>query len=122
MLKKLIPLGALALAIAATAVIPLATAAPAAPAQTVRVNASNYRLSLSQRPRAGTVRFVVRNVSDDEHDFWLRGGGRSAHTPVLEPGQSATVTMRVRRGVVYRFWCGVDDHSQQGMLGSFRGR
>ena len=118
MLKKLIPLFALTLVFGAS-LVPLATGAPA---QTVRVNAASYKLTLSAKPKAGLVKFVVRNVSDDEHDFWIRGGGRSAHTPVLAPGRSATLSMRVKRGVVYRIWCGVSDHAQEGMLGSFRAR
>ena len=119
-MKKVIPFLALTLAVAAS-LVPLATGAPTA-TQTVRVNATSYKISLSARPKAGTVRFVVRNVGDDEHDVWIRGGGRSARTPVLAPGRSATITMRLKRGVVYRFWCGVDDHASKGMLGSFRAR
>ncbi|HZB23909.1 MAG TPA: hypothetical protein VE444_08695 [Gaiellaceae bacterium] len=117
-MKKLFALAALTLALGA-AVVPFATGAPA---QTVRVNATSYKLTLSAKPKAGLVRFVVRNASDDEHDFWLRGGGKSAKTPVLAPGRSATISMRVKRGVTYRFWCAVDDHAQEGMLGSFRAR
>ena len=120
MLKKLIPLAALTLAIAAS-LVPLATGAPSA-TQTVRVNATNYKLTLSAKPKAGTVRFIVRNASDEEHDFWLRGGGRTARTPIVAPGRSATITMKVKRGVVYRFWCSVSGHAEDGMLGSFRGR
>lgn len=119
-MKKVIPFLALTLAIAAT-LSPLATGAPAA-VQTIRVNATSYKITLSARPKAGTVRLVVRNVGDDEHDVWIRGGGRSARTPVLAPGRSATITMKLKRGVVYRFWCGVDDHASKGMLGSFRAR
>jgi uncharacterized cupredoxin-like copper-binding protein len=118
MLKKLLPLAALTLALGAAAV-PLATGAPA---QTVRVNATSYKLALSAKPKAGLVRFVVRNASGDEHDFWLRGGGKSVKTPVLAPGRSATISMRLKKGALYRFWCAVDDHAQEGMLGSFRAR
>jgi hypothetical protein len=102
--KKVILFLALTLAVAA-ALVPLATGAPAA-TQTVRVNATSYKIALSAKPKAGTVRFVVRNVGDDEHDVWIRGGGRSAHTPVLAPGRSATITMKLKRGVVYRSLAG----------------
>ena len=118
MLKKLLPIAALTLALAAS-LVPLATGAPA---QTVKVNATSYKLKLSKVPKAGVVKFVVRNASSDEHDFWIRGGGKSVRTPVLAPGRSATVSLRVKKGAVYRFWCGVDDHAQEGMLGSFRAR
>jgi hypothetical protein len=118
LLKRLIPLAAIT-AVAVASLVPLATSAPA---QTVRVNATSYKLTLSKKPKAGLVRFVVRNASSDEHDFWIRGGGKSARTPVLAPGRSATISLKVKRGVLYRFWCGVDDHASEGMLGSFRAR
>lgn len=120
MLKKLLPIVALTLALMAS-LVPLATGAPSA-TQTVRVNAMSYKLKLSKVPKAGLVKFVVRNSSGDEHDFWIRGGGKSVRTPVIAPGRSASVSLRVKRGAVYRFWCAVDDHAQEGMLGSFRGR
>jgi hypothetical protein len=118
MLKRLIPLAAIT-AVVIASLVPLATGAPA---QTVRVSATSYKLTFSKKPKAGLVKFVVRNVSDDEHDFWIRGGGKSARTPVLAPGRSATIGLKVKRGVLYRFWCGVDDHASEGMLGSFRAR
>jgi hypothetical protein len=118
MLKKLLPIAALTVALTAS-LVPLATGASA---QTVRVDAMSYKLKLSKVPKAGLVKFVVRNSSGDEHDFWIRGGGKSVRTPVIAPGRTATVSLRVKKGVVYRFWCAVDDHAQEGMLGSFRAR
>jgi hypothetical protein len=116
--KKLLPIAALTLALAAS-LVPLATGAPA---QTVKVSATSYRLKLSKVPKAGLVKFVVRNASSDTHDFWIRGGGKSVRTPLIAPGRSASVSTRVKKGVVYRFWCAVDDHAQEGMLGSCRAR
>ena len=31
----------------------------------------SYKLKLSKVPKAGLVKFVVRNSSGDEHDFWI---------------------------------------------------
>ena len=42
--------------------------------QTVRVSEVDGRISLAP-PRAGVVKFVVRNRGDDAHDFWVRGAG-----------------------------------------------
>ena len=91
-------------------------------AQTVRVNEVDGRISLSARPRSGVVRFVVRNAGGDAHDFWVRGGGKRWKTRVLVPGRSATLTVTLKRGVRYTFWCGVSDHAEDGMRGSFVAR
>ena len=90
--------------------------------QTVRVNEVSYRISLSARPKAGLVKFVVRNRGDDPHDFWLRGGGKRYHARVVGEGATATFTARLKRGVRYSYWCGVSDHAQEGMRGSFVAR
>ncbi|HEX2292899.1 MAG TPA: hypothetical protein VHH55_06260 [Gaiellaceae bacterium] len=106
----------------------LATVALAIPAlgsgaaQTVRVNEVDGRISLSVRPKAGVVKFVVRNRGGDAHDFWVRGGGKRWKTRVLVPGGAATLTATLKRGVRYSFWCGVSDHAEEGMRGSFVAR
>ena len=117
-MKKLIPFVVLALALGAS-LVPLATGAPT---QTVRVTEVDGRITLSARPKAGSARFVVRNAGDEGHDFWVRGGGQAKRTPVLGVGRTSTLTIRLKRGVTYRFWCGVSDHAQEGMSGSFRAR
>jgi hypothetical protein len=90
--------------------------------QTVRVNEVDGRISLSARPRSGFVKFVVRNSGDEGHDFWVRGGGRRWKTRVLGVGSTASLTVRLKKGVRYSYWCGVSDHAQEGMRGSFVAR
>jgi hypothetical protein len=118
MLRPLI-LGAVSLVAAAALAIPV-LAAPSV--QTVRVNEQSYRISLSAKPRAGVVKFVVRNSSDDGHDFWLKGGGRKWKTRMLGEGGSASLTARLKKGVRYTYWCAVSDHAEEGMKGSFVAR
>ena len=107
------------LAIAAAAVLAIPSLA-ATQAQTIRVTETNYRIALSAKPRAGVVTFVVRNASDDDHDFWLRGGGQTKKTPMLEPGQSARLSLRLKRGVRYQLWC--SPHAGKGMRTAFVAR
>jgi hypothetical protein len=105
------------------AVIAAAVPALAAPsAQTVRVSERDYRIALSAAPRAGSVTFVVRNTGEDAHDFRVSGGGVSKRTPMLAPGRSVRVTVALKRGVRYRFWCAVGSHAKKGMSGSFVAR
>ena len=112
-------LATVSLAAAAALALPL-LAAPSA--QTIRVNEVSYRISLSAKPRAGVARFVVRNASDDGHDFWLKGGGKRWKTRVLGGGSTASLTATLKKGVRYTYWCAVSDHAAEGMKGSFVAR
>ena len=117
-MKKIGILAASAIAMIALAIPALGSSA----AQTVRVNEVDGRISLSARPKAGVVKFVVRNNGDEGHDFWVRGGGKRWKTRVLGVGSAATVTATLTKGVRYSYWCGVSDHAQEGMRGSFVAR
>jgi hypothetical protein len=112
-------LATVSLAAAAVLAIPV-FAAPSA--QTIRVNEVSYRISLSAKPKAAIVKFVVRNTSDDGHDFWLRGGGKTWKTRVLGGAGTASLTARLKKGVKYTYWCAVSDHASEGMRGSFVAR
>ena len=101
-------------ALAAAAILP-AAAAPTA--QTIRVSETEYRIVLSARPKPGPTTFVIRNTGDDDHDFWLRGGGVTKKTPMLEPGQSARLVVTLKRGVRYVLWCA--PHAGKGMRTAF---
>ena len=100
----------------------VAVAQSAGVAQTVRVTETSNSIRLATKPRPGAVKFVVRNASDDDHDFWLRGGGKTWKTRVLGEGGTATVTASLRKGVKYTFWCSISDHRSDGMSGSFVAR
>ena len=118
-MRKLI-LPALVSLAAVAALVPAAFSASSA--QTVRVTETSYRIKLSTAPKAGAVRFVIRNASDDGHDFWLRGGGKTFKTRVLGEGRAATLNAKLRKGVRYQFWCAVGSHRKAGMAGSFVAR
>jgi uncharacterized cupredoxin-like copper-binding protein len=104
---------------AAAAILPAATAAPQA-AQTVLVTETDYRITLSTRPRAGTVVFRIRNASDHTHDFRLRGGGLNRKTPMIAPGRTAVLKVVLKRGVRYQLWCA--PHADKGMRATFVAR
>ena len=117
MLKLTIGLATLAL----SAVLALpALAAPAA--RTIRVTEREYSISLSAKPKAGKVTFVIRNAGDDGHDFWVRGGGKTFKSRVIPGSGTARLTATLKKGVRYQFWCGVSDHASEGMRGSFVAR
>ena len=117
---KLILTSLLATTIAAASLAAIARSASSA--QTIRVTEVSYSIRLSAKPKPGTVKFVVRNASDDGHDFWLRGGGKTWKTRVLGEARTAGLTAVLKRGVKYTYWCAVGDHRQEGMSGSFIAR
>src|SRR5687767_6886698 len=111
MFRPTLALVALVAAVAAMATAALVTPAwGASSAQTVRVIENSYTIRLSAKPRPGVVRFTVSNVSDDGHDFWLRGGGKTWKTRVLGESGTAALTATLRKGVRYTYWCAVGSH------------
>ena len=117
---KLILTSLLATLVAAASLA--AVAKSASTAQTIRVTEDSYSIRLSAKPKPGTVKFVIRNVSDDGHDFWLKGGGKIWKTRVLGEAGSASLTAVLKRGVKYTYWCAVGSHRSKGMSGSFVAR
>jgi HAMP domain len=78
-MKRVTILTAIALAALAAGIAGQASlAAPSA--QTIRVTETSHRIKLSAKPKPGVVKFVVRNASDDPHDFVVRGGGGELDT------------------------------------------
>ena len=101
----------------------LALPALAAPtAQTIRVIEREYSIALSAKPKAGATVFVVRNSGEDGHDFWLRGGGKTYRSRVLATGGAARLSVTLKKGVRYQYWCGVGSHASKGMRGTFVAR
>jgi hypothetical protein len=118
---KTITAAAAFLALAAAGALALPALAAPAP-QVVRVVERDYSIGLSPPPRAGRVTFVIRNAGGDPHDFWLRGGGQTVKTRVIARGGTAKLTVTLKKGVRYQFWCGVGSHAKKGMRGSFVAR
>jgi plastocyanin len=110
------------LAVIASSVSLVAVAQSAGTVQTVRVTEQSYTIKLSAKPKAGVVKFTIRNASDDGHDFWLRGGGKTWKTRVLGEARTASLTATLKQGVKYTYWCSVGDHRHEGMVGSFVAR
>ena len=71
-------------------------------AQTISVIETSYRIRLSAVPKAGPARFVIRNASDDGHDFWVRGGGKTYKSRVLAEGGTRSADRNPAQGCPLR--------------------
>jgi uncharacterized cupredoxin-like copper-binding protein len=87
-------------------------------AQTTDVNVSlfemGFKLSKMTVPR-GTVVFHLGNNGKLPHDFSF--GSRGGGSPMIEPGQSATLSVKFATPGKYTFICTVEGHQEAGMIG-----
>jgi plastocyanin len=69
--------------------------------------------------RAGTVTIRLANGADDSlpHAIAIEGNGVDKDGPTVQPGDSSTVTVRLKPGR-YTFYCPVDGHEDAGMKGT----
>ena len=98
--------------------VPGALAGPAArPKPTTKVTVLEYeygfKLSRATVP-AGRVTFVMGNGGGLVHNFDVIGVREG---PFLVPGQRATMTVTMKKGV-YTYVCSVKYHAAQGMQGT----
>lgn len=74
-----------------------------------------FKLSQTTVP-SGTVVFTITNTGVLPHDFSF--GSAGGGTPMLEPGQSATLTVKFPKPGKYTYICTVEGHQESGMIGS----
>jgi uncharacterized cupredoxin-like copper-binding protein len=72
----------------------------------------------ASQAEAGTITFVVQNNSSMPHDFALEGNGVEQKTPMINSGESATLTVDLEPGT-YTYVCTIPGHEQLGMSGTF---
>lgn len=85
----------------------------------INVEAKDFSFSLeSSRAKAGTITFVVQNNGFMPHDLAIRGDGVEQKTPMIGPGESATLTAELEPGT-YTYGCTIPGHEQLGMSGTF---
>jgi uncharacterized cupredoxin-like copper-binding protein len=115
-LRTILPLSIAVLAVASVGVGAAAAAPAAAQATTVNVTAKDFHFTLSRTTvKAGSVTFVIRNVSPAMHDFKIAGHRSS----MIGPGKTTRLTVTLKPGR-YLYTCTVDSHAELGMKGYFR--
>lgn len=95
---------------------PSSSAPAEAEAETVQVTEGEMSIELSEDSyAAGEYTFEVVNEGNMPHNFVVeRDGADVAATEVLQPGQSATLTVALEEGD-YVFYCSVGAHRAAGM-------
>lgn len=82
----------------------------------VTVVASEFKFVLSKRTvPAGTVIFTVVNKGKISHNFFIAG----KVTPMLLPGKTAKLTVKLTKKGHYAYLCTVVGHAAAGMRGTF---
>jgi quinohemoprotein ethanol dehydrogenase len=83
-------------------------------ATTIQVQAGEFFFNLSsQTAKLGTDTFVLKNVGHIDHDFAIAGKS----TPVINPGQTARLTVTFTKPGSYSYFCTVPGHASAGMKG-----
>ena len=114
---KRIFLASAALIALLAAVLPVAIASSErASATTISVTGKefSFRLTKKSGPR-GTFVFKFKNVGNVGHDFKIAG----KKTPVIQPGATAKLTVKIAKAGRYRYLCTVPGHASAGMKGTF---
>jgi len=88
---------------------------------TTSVSLADYRLDVTEPrvSRAGRIAVEVINDGVVRHALALDGPAGTVRTPVLVPGERATLSVALPQGT-YRWYCPVADHEQRGMVGRLR--
>jgi len=112
-------------ALVATTLVVLATAVLLTPAASgsssakYTVRAVDFRFrNMPARVPAGVHTFTVVNRGQATHDLRLAG----KKTRLLNPGQRASIKVRLKKGRTYAYVCTIIGHAALGMKGKLRVR
>jgi plastocyanin len=90
---------------------------PVPAGHTIQVSEAEFKITVpAQKLTPGKVTFAVRNAGKIGHDLVVSGPGvtGAAKTPLLNPGQTAKVTVTLAAGS-YTLYCSVPGHRAAGM-------
>jgi len=114
-----LPLAALALACGATVAATVVAAAPASAstsATTIKATETDFHIALSKSSfKTGKYVFDAVNKGHTTHALMITGPGiKMAMTKDIQPGQSATLAVTLKKGT-YDVFCPIPGHKALGM-------
>lgn len=99
-------------------------ATPAAGAHAIAVAETQFKLTPANASvQAGKVTIVARNNGSITHAIEVEGGGsggKNARSANIAPGQSTTLTVDLKAGKTYTWFCPIDGHRGLGMQGTIK--
>lgn len=102
------------LAMVTTGCASAAEPATGPPTDSVRIGLTEWDITTSSTAVAdGVITFEVTNAGTTSHDLRISDGTTEQATPVLAPGETAS--LRLRAGTDIELWCSLPGHRQQGM-------
>jgi uncharacterized cupredoxin-like copper-binding protein len=100
------------------------TATPAAGAHAIAVGETEYKLTpANPSVKSGTVTITAKNNGATTHAIEVEGGGaggKDAKSATISPGQSTTLTVALKAGKTYTWYCPIDGHKGLGMKGTIK--
>ena len=94
----------------------VAEAQAVAAGKPVAVTENEFHVILASKTLpTGTYTFVVKNAGKIQHDLAVQGGAVNAKTPLINPGSTAKVTVKLPAGT-YTLYCTVPGHKAAGMV------
>ena len=107
------------------AAAPTTSAATPAPGTVaIGVSETQYKLSPANiSPKSGKHTILAMNRGTVTHAIEVEGGGaggKDVRSADISPGQSATITVDLKPGKTYEWYCPIDGHKGLGMKGTIK--
>jgi uncharacterized cupredoxin-like copper-binding protein len=97
-------------------------AAAASGPHAIAVGETEYKLTpASPSVKSGTVTITAKNNGAIPHAIEVEGGGaggKDAKSATISPGQSTKLTVDLKAGKTYEWYCPIDGHKGLGMKGT----
>jgi uncharacterized cupredoxin-like copper-binding protein len=99
---------------------PAASSSASSGGSAVTVGESEFKLSPTDATvKAGKVTITIKNTGSITHALTLEKagpGGKDVESPMLQPGQTKTLTVSLKAGKI-EWYCPIDGHRSMGMDG-----